>query len=614
MVFTPFGFTQILICSHERCGRGYVRGRCGRNCTGEPEVRRRTIHNDTSPGVPVAASSKVDPGTTAKVRVDGADDGELRLLVWGSNRAHIISPDASDAVQIRTPAVASFLRDVALRDLAVHATHAACVDGRGDVYQWGDGFFFGQGQQQPPAPGGPADRMPVLTLKGKNITRVQVTESRVFALSASGSVYVIAAQAARHSPTPGASSRWGTSWLWGDEAGVEHSEIVPAQKLAWGERIISIAAGRDHLLALTSSGRTFAHPITKNANSHGQLGFRKFDIPDPSSSSSYPATSASRLHVELTPRAVADPYAKISRYARESPSPSPSSSSSSAPATDLLPVSENLVNVDDTNLKFSDRFFEVPALRGVRVVQIATGTRSSFVRTDAGRVLGWGANDYGQIGLGGNVALDTITVPTEVVLWRGTPSGTRTECIDLNVGGDLAFFTVERIDGTAIRNVEVLSCGNGQYGGLGNALFSNAQSVPVRTKAVSGLLEFSEKTNNLQPIVPHALSVSPDGHVLLALETHARAGPGGGGRDLLAWGTNYEYQVGNGKRASIAVPTTLEPPVELDRDGDGERIMLVRRRAKIVRDPQGRVWRRGVDVEQVVIGGYGNSLVYWRIA
>ncbi len=57
--------------------------------------------------------------------------------------------------------MASFLRDVALRDLAVHATHAACVDGRGDVYQWGDGFF---GQQSESASG---DRKPVLTLRGK---------------------------------------------------------------------------------------------------------------------------------------------------------------------------------------------------------------------------------------------------------------------------------------------------------------------------------------------------------------------------------------------------------------------------------------------------------------
>ena len=126
------------------------------------------------------------------------------------------------------------------------------------------------------------------------------------------------------------------------------------------------------------------HPITKDANSHGQLGFRKFDIPDPSASN---PSSASRLHVELIPRAIADPYAKSSRYARES----------RASATSLAPVSDNLVNVDDTNLKFSDKFFEVPALRGVNVVQIAACSRSSFVRTDAGRVLGWGANDHGYV-------------------------------------------------------------------------------------------------------------------------------------------------------------------------------------------------------------------------
>lgn len=51
----------------------------------------------------------------------------------------IISPDDSDAAQIRTPKVASFLRDVTLRDLAVHSTHAFCVNGRGEVYQWRDG-------------------------------------------------------------------------------------------------------------------------------------------------------------------------------------------------------------------------------------------------------------------------------------------------------------------------------------------------------------------------------------------------------------------------------------------------------------------------------------------
>ncbi|KAH9954225.1 regulator of chromosome condensation 1/beta-lactamase-inhibitor protein II [Lactifluus volemus] len=332
------------------------------------------LHNDPSPSVPASAvSSKINPG---EKRVVGGNGEELRLLVWGSNRSHIISPDSSDAMQIRTPAVASFLQDVALRDLAVHATHAVCVDGRGDVYQWGDGFFDQKSASD--------DRKPVLTLQGKNITRVQVTESRIFALSASGKVYVISSEAAQQKPnlgavTPSSASWWGTGWFWGGETGVQHFEIEPSQQLAWREKIISIAAGRDHLLALTSSGRTFVHPFSKDANAHGQLGFRKFDISDPSCS-----TSASRLHVELTPRAVADPYAKNTRDARESPSGSPA-------AAGLLPVSENLMNLDDRNLKFSDRLFEVPALRGVHVIQIAAGSRSSFVRTDTGSVLGWGA-------------------------------------------------------------------------------------------------------------------------------------------------------------------------------------------------------------------------------
>ncbi|KAI0261837.1 regulator of chromosome condensation 1/beta-lactamase-inhibitor protein II [Gloeopeniophorella convolvens] len=547
------------------------------------QLTTERIYNDTPShsSTPTTTGRQIAP--QAKIEEEG-----LRLLVWGTNRSHIISPDAAGADQTRTPSEVSFLQDVALRDLAVHTSHAACIDARGDVYQWGDGFFGTTSAQ--------SQREPILTLRGKNIVRVQVTESRVFALSASGKVYAVSAQAAEQilmpgSPTPSSAPWWGTGWLWGEEAGVRHSEITPTQPLTWGEKIVSISAGRDHLLALTSSGRTFAHPISKNANTHGQLGLRKFDIPDPSSS-----TPTSRLHVELTPRAVVDPYAKSSRYARQT--------SSSGPT--LSPISENLVSVDDRVINFSDRFFEVPALRGVHVVQIAAGSRSSFVRTDNGRVLGWGANDYGQIGLGGSVALDTITVPTEVVLWRSTPNGARTQCIDLNVGGDLAFFTVERVDGTSIRSIDVLSCGNGQFGGLGHALFSNAQSVPVRTKAVSGLLEFSEKTNNLQPITPQAVSISPDGHVLLTLDTHARAGPGGSGRDLLAWGTNYDYQVGNGRRASIAVPTTLEC-------ADGSRLMLNKRRAAVVRDPQGRVWRRGVDVEQVAVAGHGHSLIYWRI-
>lgn len=142
-------------------------------------------------------------------------------------------------------------------------------------------------------------------------------------------------------------------------------------------RFIYISAGKNHLLALTSSGRTFTHPMNKSANTHGQLGLRKFDIPAPSS------LASPRVPVELVPRAVADPFAKASPFSRPPMSSAP-------PAT-----SSNLDEIDDQHIRFSDSLFEIPSLKGVKVSQIAAGGRSSFVVTDSGRVLGWGANEFG---------------------------------------------------------------------------------------------------------------------------------------------------------------------------------------------------------------------------
>ena len=109
----------------------------------------------------------------------------------------------------------------------------------------------------------------------------------------------------------------------------------------------------------------------------------------------------------------------------------------------------------------------------------------------------------------------------------------------------------------------------------------------------------------MQPIHPHTLSVSPDGHVLLTLDTLSRTGPGGAGRDLLVWGANQDFQLGNGKRGSVASPWALQTT-------DGQRVILGKRKAD-VKDLQGRVWKRGVEVEQCAVAGVGNSVVYWKI-
>ncbi|KAH9952201.1 RCC1/BLIP-II [Amylocystis lapponica] len=575
-------------------------------------VSSRGLHSQPSrptlarPAAVVASAATLAAGTlwylTGPVDLKGVassprivksspDDGTFNTLVWGSNKTHILSSDGEND-SVRTPVPAGWLENVALRDLALHEQHAACVDARGDVYQWGDGFS----STPQPSSSSPSDRPPKRTLRGKNITRLQLTRTHVFALSASGRIYALSSSAEKQvlsvgAPTPASTPWWGTGWLWGEEEDVDFVEILPSEKLAWGERFVSIAAGSDHLLALTSAGRTFAHPISRSANTHGQLGFRKFDIPE------HPHAHT-RLAVELTPKSIADPYAKASPAIRRVSSPP-------SPDEDTRAAHIALAGRDDADIRFSDRLFEVPALRGVHVDQIAAGARTSFVKTTAGRVLGWGANEFGQIGLGSAVTLDTITVPTEVILWRSTPAAMRTTCLDIYAGGDLTFFKVERADGTAMPYVDVLACGNGQWGGLGNAQFSNAQSAPVRARNVSGLLEYSEKRGNLQPVMPQDISVSPTGHVLLTLDTLTQAGPGGAGRDVLAWGANYEYQLGNGRRGSVATPTVLESA--------GARLMLEKRRAREVRDGAGRVWKRGVEVEQRAVAGWGTSVVYWRI-
>lgn len=75
-------------------------------------------------------------------------------------RYNVINPNESGVQRVQCPVNSSWLKDVALRDLALHERHAACVDARGDVYQWGDGFFGSSSTSKSESQG------PKLTLRG----------------------------------------------------------------------------------------------------------------------------------------------------------------------------------------------------------------------------------------------------------------------------------------------------------------------------------------------------------------------------------------------------------------------------------------------------------------
>ncbi|SRR6266576_1084498 len=152
----------------------------------------------------------------------------------------------------------------------------------------------------------------------------------------------------------------------GTHVNFHYSSILTARRIA------SIVAGDDHLLAVTSKGRTFVHPVNMQANNYGQLGIRQVEVQNDSVS----------FTVDLIPKPVVDPFVKAS-LANRGPRPSE--------------MSDEASKFDDKSIHFCPYLFEIPVLRGVLVEQVAAGSKNSFARTNTGRVLAWGANRHGCV-------------------------------------------------------------------------------------------------------------------------------------------------------------------------------------------------------------------------
>lgn len=251
---------------------------------------------------------------------------------------------------------------------------------------------------------------------------------KLFALSKRGRLYVVSADRSFQEAHVPSRAYWRR--LASRAPGVDYVELQSNVRLGWGEKWTSIAVGTNHLLALTNKGRTFSLPLNPAANTHRQLGTRQ----------TFPAPSSMAMAVIDGPQ--------------------------------LPPASDP---------RFETKLTEIPALSGIQVAQIAASDRSSFVRTTDGKVLGFGANDYGQIGLGNRTTVSTVPTPVEIAIGKAYPAGTRISCSNVSAGGATTFFTIEREDGTK-KLVDVLSCGNGQNGTLGTGMWSSACYEPAKVK------------------------------------------------------------------------------------------------------------------------------------
>ena len=179
------------------------------------------------------------------------------VYVWGSNSGSVACPESNEAYA-RTPFRIPYFDDVLLRDLKLDRQFGAAVLENGDLVQWGKDYSAESAQ-------------PTVTLKGKDLKSIAISRDRVIGLSKGGTVYSIPVSKTDQEDGPKVSE---SSWIpfWGGSSKISYRKLDP-QKLAYGEKVISISGGLEHVLLLTSSGRVYSAASSMSAfPTRGQLG------------------------------------------------------------------------------------------------------------------------------------------------------------------------------------------------------------------------------------------------------------------------------------------------------------------------------------------------------
>ncbi|KAK4698803.1 hypothetical protein P7C70_g7468, partial [Phenoliferia sp. Uapishka_3] len=579
-------------------------------------------------------SGAPDSGYESQSQLHKGQLGSIRpsVFMWGRNSYNVVAPSAPESDIVKKAKVVVPFDGMVLRDLVLHEKYGLAVDAKGDVLQWGLGF-------DPTSPQTGSDSAaPHVALRNRDILSVVASEAKIYALNRKGEVLVFPSELEKQQV--GAEARasgdawWKMGWAFGSgNPGCDVEKLKSDVKLASGEKFVSISCGNDHLLAVTSAGRSFASPINLAANRYGQLGVRRVTL-----LSIHPSSVASGgQHVQLIPDAGLNERRNIlpPPPKRLDPLLLPMNNSVPvmAPQLELDPVVAPPPSFDirlheeeeqhtalENDIRFSTTLHEIPALQDLPIAELVAGSKHSVARTTDGRVLGFGSNDYGQLGLGPSLAIPSIATPTEIPLQRNYPRATRVICKRVAAGGSITYFVVEREEiGSGKLYVDLLATGNGQFGGMGNGTWAHSAS-PVKVKTVSGLLEWSDKEQKIAAIPIRTISVGRT-HVAIVLDNAVDQGRLKFGRDVFVLGQNEFYQLGTGKRSNLSSPQHLPPlpytgltaaPTSEEADklvSSGTLSPMPHSRLQLA--PEIKV--DGKRVEETITAGDSATAVYWRI-
>lgn len=480
------------------------------------------------------------------------------VYAWGSNAGRVVAPESGREAVVKTPRRIAWFDGMLLRDLKIDQEFGVAATESGDLVQWGRGHSA-------------EDPGPSYTLRGKDIVKLAISRDRILALSKGGSVYSL--PVAKSDQLAGAKPDGSSSWLsfWSSPGSSINYRVIKPANLGWGEKIVDVKSGLEHALLLTSSGRVFsAASSSESYPSKGQLGI---------------------------------------------------------PGLTWLTRPQGPV----------DQPHEIGGLKGFKAEKIATGDYHSLVLDNEGRVFAFGDNSVGQLGFPTEVEAPAIDNPSLLPfnkLYKGTELVPKVTSIA--AGGRNSFFTVDATRAVsqapaaegivaparALGKVvaDTWATGEGIYGGLGTGRWTHISNGLSKIKSLSGLFEWDEKANEVIPIRLARMSVGST-HTAAVMDNVTYVDASGKtnendtnwGADIVWWGGNEFYQLGNGKRTNANAPIYIGPldggagDAKAGRKGEEHRFQITpRQTVRLGEDGKGRK----VSFEQRVECGRYVTAVY----
>lgn len=419
------------------------------------------------------------------------------VYICGNNQNKLVSEEGSfDYVPVfkRLDVFDHFV----VKNITVGEKSGALINDKGDLYQWGAGF-------------GGDSKVP--TVKGKNLKKVQISNSTVYALCDNGEVLYLPENAELQKDVHEKEKGWLGSY------GVSYFKLNVPKK-----NIVDIASGVEHLVLLDKNGSVYTTATGYNVKierSFGQFGLPEFSQFDP------PPQINQVSEVVLLNK-----YMKNGKVLNRK--------------TVQIAAGDNFTLCLDRSGavwafgKNTHGALGSPINYDTEIIPYPT--RVQFISTHFKR------NEFPRctnITAGGDTAYATFTSSNVYELFEKS----------LKASDDLdSRFTFEDISDAEENNLH-LSWGHGLKGELGLGYYVHGSSEPKKIKVLNDIKEFNEATSSLEKIGVKNWTVGRN-HAIVTLENN----------DVYVWGDNEYGQLGNGKRiragAPVNIPSLLEPQTD----------------------------------------------------